>query len=185
MQMMSLPVSILAVTLAFVVACWITDVTRREIPNVLSGAVFVLGVVLNSLSFGLLGFSSSLVGGLVALAFLIVPFTFGGIGGGDVKMMAAVGALLGPLLVLNALAVGLILGGIVMMFHLAGLGRLREKLISTARMFTGAWSTKSFSPLHLSDSDATAVTLPYSVPLGLGTVAALLPRVGLMGRFFE
>lgn len=181
---MIVPASILIVTLTFIVACWITDVSRREIPNALSGSVFILGVVLNFISFGRLGLLSSVGGGLMAVAFLLGPFALGGIGGGDVKMMGAIGALLGPLLVLNALLVGLILGGLVMMIHLATLGRLREKLGSTLAMFTGAWSTQSLSPLRLSDSDATAVTLPYSVPLGLGTVAVLFPRIGIVGPFF-
>lgn len=181
---MSLPDSILAVTLAFIAACWLTDVRTRQIPNVLSGSAFIAGVLMNMLFFGRWGLVSSIAGAAVGVVFLIGPFALGGIGGGDVKMMGAVGALLGPLLVLHALAVGLILGGMVMMLHLAGLGRLREKLTSTARMLTGAWSAKSLVPLRLSDEGATAVALPYSVPLGLGTVAVLLPRVGILGSLF-
>jgi prepilin peptidase CpaA len=181
---MSLPVSILAVTVAFIGTCWLTDVRTRQIPNLLSGAAFVAGVLLNGVCFGRWGLVNSLVGAAVAFLFLLGPFVLGGIGGGDVKMMGAIGALLGPVLVLNALAVGLILGGIVMMIHLAGLGRLREKLASTGRMFAGAWATRSLGPLRLSDEDESAITLPYSVPLGLGTVAVLLPRVGTLGPLF-
>lgn len=181
---MSLPDSILVVTLAFIAACWLTDVRTREIPNILSGAAFVAGVLMNIMFFGRWGLANSVAGAVVGMVFLIGPFALGGIGGGDVKMMGAVGALLGPLLVLHAVAVGLMLGGVVMMIHLAGIGRLREKLAATARMFTGAWSTKSLVPLRLSDEDAAAVTLPYSVPLGLGTVAVLLPRVGILGPLF-
>jgi prepilin peptidase CpaA len=181
---MSLPASILAVTVAFIGACWLTDVRTRQIPNLLSASALVAGVLLNLTCFGRWGLLNSFAGALVAVVLLIGPFALGGIGGGDVKMMGAIGALLGPMLVLNALAVGLMLGGVVMMIHLAGLGRLREKLMSTARMFLGAWSKKSLVPLRLSDEDDAAITLPYSVPLGLGTVAVLLPRVGTLGPLF-
>lgn len=181
---MFLPVSILAVTIAFIGTCWLTDVRTRQIPNLLSGSAFLVGVLLNLICFGRWGLINSLVGALVGVGFLLGPFALGGIGGGDVKMMGAIGALLGPKLVLNALAVGLILGGVVMIVHLAGLGRLREKLMSTVRMFTGAWSTRSLVPLRLSDDDVAAVTLPYSVPLGLGTFAVLLPWVGTLGPLF-
>jgi prepilin peptidase CpaA len=181
---MSLPDLILAVTLAFIAACWLTDVRTRSIPNILSGAAFVAGVIMNLLLSGRWGLVSSLAGAVIGVGVLLGPFALGGIGGGDVKMMGAVGALLGPLSVLHALAVGLMLGGIVMILHLVGLGRLREKLASTASMLTGAWSAKSLVPLRLSDEDAAAVTLPYSVPLGLGTVAVLLPRVGSLGPLF-
>lgn len=182
---MSLPLSILAVTVAFIATCWLTDVKTRQIPNLLSGGALIVGVLLNLTFFGRWGLMNSVAGASVAFCVLIGPFALGGVGGGDVKMMAAIGALLGPVLVLNALAVGLILGGVVMMVHLAGLGRLKEKLMSTVRMVAGAWSEKSLVPLRLSDDDATAVTLPYSVPLGLGTVAVvLLPRVGTWGPLF-
>jgi prepilin peptidase CpaA len=181
---MLLSLSILAVTVAFVVACWLTDVRTREIPNWLSFAAFVMGIVLNLLSFGGAGLIHSLAGTLVPVAILIGPFALGGIGGGDVKMMGAIGALLGPWLALNAVAAGLILGGIIMVLHLAGLGRLGEKLASTVKMLRRAWSTRTLGPLRLSDEHPAAVTLPYSVPLGLGTVAVLLPRLGSMGPLF-
>lgn len=181
---MSLPVSIVAVTLAFIGTCWLTDVKTREIPNMLSGAALIAGLLLNLVCFGRMGLISSVVGAVVGAGFLLGPFALGGIGGGDVKMMGGIGALLGPKLVLSALAVGLILGGVVMVVHLAGLGRLREKLLSTVHMFTGAWSNQSLDPMRLSDEDVTAVTLPYSLPLGLGTVAVLLPWVGTSGSLF-
>lgn len=181
---MLLPISLTAATLAFVATCWVTDVRTRQIPNVLSCSACVLGLLLNLMVFGLLGLLYSMAGVVVATLFLLGPFALGGIGGGDVKMMGAIGALLGPLLVLQALVVGFTLGGLVMVVHLAGLGRLREKLTSTARMLTGAWAERSIVPLRLADNDAAAVTLPYSVPLGLGTVAALLPRMGILEPLF-
>ena len=92
---MSLPVSILAVTVAFIGTCWLTDVRTRQIPNLLSGAAFLAGVLLNVVCFGRWGFLNSLAGAVVAVVFLIGPFALGGIGGGDVKMMGAIGALLG------------------------------------------------------------------------------------------
>jgi Flp pilus assembly protein protease CpaA len=61
---------------------------------------------LNATFAGWSGLHTSLAGLGLAFAILIGPFAAGGIGAGDVKMMAAVGALLGPRLVLFSLVLG-------------------------------------------------------------------------------
>ncbi len=170
---MSPPVPITGTAVAFVVACWVMDVGTRRIPNLLTGSVIVAGVLLNWALFGWPGALSSVAGAAVAIAVLLAPFALGGIGGGDVKMMAAVGALLGPRLALASLATGMVLGGVILVVHLARLGRLREKLGRLYAMLVGAVVTRSAAPLKISASDPDAIALPYSVPLGLGTLAIL------------
>src|SRR5947208_2936908 len=64
--------------------------------------------------------------------------------------------------------------GLGMVVHLARQGRLREKLLATAVMIGGAAAERSIEPLTLSADAPGAVSLPYSVPLGLGTLAALV-----------
>ena len=54
------------------------------------------------------------------------------------------------------------------------LGRLGQKLRATASMFSAAAVTGSLAPLRLSADQPDAIALPYSVPLGLGTLAVLL-----------
>src|SRR2546426_467902 len=53
--------------------------------------------------------------------------------------------------------------------------------IAPATMFQAAALTRSLGPLRVSAADQGAVALPYSVPLGLGTLAALIgaARLGL------
>jgi prepilin peptidase CpaA len=115
---------------------------------------------------------ASLAGLVVAIALLIFPFAMGGIGAGDVKMMGAIGAMLGPQLAVRSLVAGMILGGIVMLAHLARVGRLREKLGATIRMVWAAVVTRSLTPLRKPAEVPDALALPYSVPLGLGTLLA-------------
>ena len=88
--------------------------------------------------------------------------------------MGTVGALLGPHRTVVSLATGLVLGGLVMAVHLARQGRLREKLVATAVMIGGAATECSVEPLKVSADMPGAVSLPYSVPLGLGTLTALV-----------
>ena len=123
---------------------------------------------------GWTGLEASVLGFALAVGVLLVPFALGGIGGGDVKMMGAIGALVGPDLLLRSLVIGLIAGGCFAAVHLARRSRLREKLHATAGMFTQAVATHSLEPLRAPTTAPGAIVLPYSVPLGLGTVIVLV-----------
>ena len=168
-----MPLLIYVILTVFVVTCCVVDVRTRRIPNAISGPAVVAGVILNTMSYGLPGLGWSLAGVAVIVAILLAPFALGGLGGGDVKMMAAVGAFLGPRLALYGLLVGMILGGIVMMVHLARIGRLAEKIGALRTMVVNAALLRSVDPLRMAANDPVAISLPYSVPLGLGAAVVV------------
>lgn len=172
-----MPIPILLIAVSFILSCMLLDLRTRRIPNELSLAALTAGVVAHCVQSGAWGVAVSGMGALLAGGLLLVPFALGGIGGGDVKMMAAVGSLLGPLPALAALIVGTVLGGAIMAVHLASLRRLREKSAATLAMLLAAGRTRSFAPLEVSAHAAEAVTLPYSVPLGLGALAVIFVSV--------
>jgi prepilin peptidase CpaA len=171
-------VAIVATTCLFVAMCIASDFRTRRIPNVLTGPVILIGFALNTWNAGWAGAQTSAAGFGLAIALLLGPFATGGIGGGDVKMMGAVGALLGPRLVLLSLVVGLILGGVFAVVHLARIARLREKLDNLRRMLVNAALAVSHKPLQISADTPGAVTLPYSLPLGLGVLCVLASTLG-------
>src|SRR5712692_4116385 len=171
-----MPTVIAATAAVFVALCVGVDVRSRRIPNAISAPGMLLGIALNTAYRGGAGVVASLSGLVLTVGVLLWPFAMGGIGGGDVKMMGAVGALLGPRLALMGLSMGMIMGGGLMVWHLARRGRLREKVTATATMFQAAAMTRSLSPLRVSAADPGAIALPYSVPLGLGTLAVVALR---------
>src|SRR5690348_3845619 len=130
----------------FIGACIAFDVRTRRIPNALTAPMIAIGAVLNGVHAGMPGVAYSAAGLLLPIAILFLPFALGGIGGGDVKMMGAVGALVGPRLALWGLGLGMILGGAVMIVHLGRIGRLGEKLRASGAMVLGAVTTGSLTP---------------------------------------
>ncbi len=172
-----MPTPILLVTALFLGACVASDLRSRRIPNVLCLGGLLLGLGLNVVSDGWSGALSSLIGFAVAILLLLPVFAVGGIGGGDVKMVGALGALLGSRLMLMGLVWGMVAGGVFMLVHLWRHGRMREKLESTRFMLIAALQTRSLEPLRAPANDPAAIALPYSVPLGLGTLLALSGRL--------
>ena len=175
----SMPRITFAILFVFLACSVAFDVRVRRIPNVVSGPGAVAGIVLNALHAGALGVVGSVTGAALMIVLLVLPFAAGGIGGGDVKMMGAVGAFVGPRLAVMGLLIGVILGGAIMIVHLARLGRLRDKLASLAEMVTVAAGTRSVRPLMVRSDGEAVIALPYSIPLALGTMAAVVASGGV------
>jgi prepilin peptidase CpaA len=77
------------------VAC-VTDLRSRRIPNVLTFGAALAGLVYQLATGGIDGLGQGALGWLVGVAAFILPFALGGLGGGDVKLLGALGAWLGP-----------------------------------------------------------------------------------------
>ena len=77
---------------------WIAwgDLKTRRIPNYLTLGTALAGLAYNSFNHGLPGLANGVLGMLLGFAFLILPYLWGGMGAGDVKALAALGAWLGP-----------------------------------------------------------------------------------------
>lgn len=175
------PTAIVIALIGFVAVCWVFDVRERRIPNWLSASAMIAGLLLNLVFLGMSGLAHSLLGLALTGGALLAPFFLGGIGAGDVKMMGAVGALLGPSLGLQAVIAGFIAGGVFAVAHLAYVGRVGEKARATALMVADSVRSRALAPLRGNLDDPTAVAMPYSLPLGVGALLVLFFGRGVLG----
>ena len=90
----------------------IIDLYLRKIPNLLTYPTIIIAFIYNCIYNGFNGLLFSGTGLLVGLIALGIFYLFGGMGAGDVKLMGAVGAVLGPKNVLNVFLFTGIIGGI-------------------------------------------------------------------------
>jgi prepilin peptidase CpaA len=77
------------------IAACIDDLRRRQISNWIPGSAFASGLVLQTVQHGWRGTGSALLGTLAGAGVFLIFYLLGGMGGGDVKLMAGFGALLG------------------------------------------------------------------------------------------
>lgn len=89
------------------------DVSEKRIPNMITFPLIIWGFSSNSFYSGLTGFQFSFMGFLCGFAVFFVPFAFHLMGGGDVKLMAAIGSVLGWKMVLFALLYTALAGGLI------------------------------------------------------------------------
>ena len=103
------------------------------------------GAGLGLAAFGLGGISvgAAVLGCLIGLVLMLPGHMLGATGAGDVKLMAAVGSLLGPLVVVNAVLFTAVAGGVLAVGVAIQRNRLGTTLAGTGRMIAAPADVKS------------------------------------------
>jgi prepilin peptidase CpaA len=156
------------VTLAAVSA--FGDVRTGRVPNTLTFGAAAIGLVFHAGSGGL---GASLLGYVVGLAVFLPLFALGGMGGGDVKLLAAFGAWLGPAGALGAAVWASLVGGVFAIVVAAMRGYLLEALRNLGAL-AALWRT--VGPVRVPEltlSECRGPRLAYAVPIGIGAILAL------------
>ena len=160
-------ISILSIAL---IGAAVTDVRSSRIPNIITFPLAGLGLMIHSVSDGLDGFLFSIQGLGIGFGLLFVFYLLGGMGAGDVKLLAAVGAIIGPYDVFIAFLITACLGGL----YAVGLMSLTWGIPSTAervrvilttwlvaRIFTGPPPSEHGQP-----------KLRYGLVIGMGALCS-------------
>lgn len=146
----------------------IHDLRDRKIPNLLCGPAMLAGMAMHTMLGGWRGLGDSSFAGLIAAAVSLIFWIAGGMGAGDVKLMAAIGCITGifPLrmvLVSTAIAAGM-LALAVSLYH----GRLRETLRNVA-VLMAHHRRKGLEPHpELNVQSPRTHSLPFALPVAAG-----------------
>src|ERR1051325_8486915 len=119
-------------------AAAVIDLRTRRIPNLLTATLAAVGVGLAAAGFGRVGLGASILGWLLGLAFMMPGHIFGATGAGDVKLLAAAGALLGPKDTIYAFLYTAIAGGVLALVVAVARRRLSQTLASTGHLVAGS-----------------------------------------------
>jgi prepilin peptidase CpaA len=158
---------------AVLVVAALIDGWKLKVPNWITLPMIVAGWVYSTAVFGWTGLAWSLAGTVVGLGLLLPAYAIGGMGAGDVKLLAGVGAWVWATTTLYAFCVSAIVGGLIAVgmvlcrrnwrHHLAQFhGILSEILVVRDPQLLAASAAERKSSMLL---------LPYGIPLAIGTIA--------------
>jgi prepilin peptidase CpaA len=152
--------------LAVVTVAATFDLIRHRIPNALTYSSWAVGFALGMLLGGVAGLIDSLLGFAAGFLPLLVLYVGGSLGGGDVKLMGGVGALLGFSAGLNALISAILVGGFLAAFILLWQGRLLAVLkYALSRL----WGLIMPAYVPLPEPPERKDAFPFGVAIALGT----------------
>jgi prepilin peptidase CpaA len=163
-------------TMAFVSVATVTDLRSRRIPNWLVFPALGAGMAVSTWMGGWRGLGQSVLGAGLALLLFGIFFLLGGMGAGDVKLCAAVGAWIGPGQMVMALLMTALAGGVMaLVWALAG-GFLMDLLRgSGALLFRRGRHPLSPDP-ELTLANPLRRRMPYAPAIALGTLVSFLGR---------
>ncbi|HYJ89021.1 MAG TPA: A24 family peptidase [Pyrinomonadaceae bacterium] len=144
------------------------DVRYRRIPNPFVLAALVGGVTINLILNGLPGLYSSLSGCGLAFIFMFMLHVFGAMGAGDVKLFAAIGAVIGAKLVVPTFVVVVLTGGLLAVVSMVRSGMFLTTMHRVLQIFVGmlpGWQMPKFAV-----PTDRRYTIPYGVAITLGSI---------------
>lgn len=149
-------------------AAWIDGKSRR-IPNWLTVSGFVLGLMLHLLFGGWRGGVTALEGAGLGLLVLLPLVLLRALGAGDWKLMGALGAFVGPVMLWFVLLASVLVAGAMAVVQIVLAGRVRETFRSVGLLIMG-WFTFGFrAHPEISIDNPDALKLPFGVAAALGT----------------
>lgn len=124
-------------------AATICDLRTRRIPNYLTTSTALAGLLVAATGAGL-PLGAALVGLAVGAAVMLPGYALGTTGAGDVKLMAAFGAWLGPGLTVAAFLFAAVAGGLLAVAVAINRGRLRAAVTGAAQLAASPGEAAAF-----------------------------------------
>jgi len=155
-------------TIPAAVAGW-TDWRSRRIPNWLTVPALFLGVGVNTLALGWVGTKEALLGAGLGLGLLLPFVLLRALGGGDWKLVGALGAFLGPPRLLEVLLVTVLIAGVMAVVIIVWKRRIGQTLRNLAHMIASLCTLHLPGP-QLSLDDPAALKIPFGVAVAVAVV---------------
>jgi prepilin peptidase CpaA len=158
--------------LIVVLAAAVYDVRYRRIPNWISVGGIALGVLSNSLRYGIPGLLFALAGFALGFGLYFLLYVIHAMGAGDVKLMGAIGALVGWKNWIAIFVIAAIVGGIMAMILIVARSRVKKTfwnigyLLNEMRRGRAAYVTRE----ELDVKSPQSTGLPHGAVIAVATI---------------
>ena len=162
-------------TIPAVIAGW-TDWRSRRIPNWLTVPALLLGIGANSLALGWSGAKESLLGAGLGLGLLLPFVLIRSLGGGDWKLVGALGAFLGPPRLIAVLVVTIFVAGAMAVVLVVWKRRVGHTLRNLGRMLAALFTLHLPGP-EVSLDNPESLKVPFGVAVAVAVVLYTVRQV--------
>jgi prepilin peptidase CpaA len=155
---------------SFLLLICTTDTHLSQIPNAATFTLILVALTYQVSSLGAPGLQTFFLGFATGFALLIVPYLMGGMGAGDVKALAALGALLGPGTIFQVFLYTGLVGGLMAIAHYAFNHDLKTKCargFNALRMFAYTRDPGDLTP----EPSKEKLRFPYAAAIAFGFFA--------------
>jgi prepilin peptidase CpaA len=172
-NMAQVPTAVVWLVSAILVEAAVIDGKQLRVPNWLTYHLVVGGLLFSTWMGGREALLWSLAGAGVGLVSLLPLYAIGGMGAGDVKLMAGVGAWMGPSLTLGAFVASALAGGVIALGMVLASGELVRHWGLFQLIGFEILSVRNPTELaqRAGERKPTMILLPYAIPIALGSIA--------------
>ncbi|MBN2024934.1 MAG: prepilin peptidase [Pirellulales bacterium] len=155
------------------IAAAVIDGLKLKVPNWITFPMVLTGWAASAILFGWSGLMWSLLGTAVGLALLLPAYAIGGMGAGDVKLLAGVGAWVWGTMTFHAFCLSAVVGGAIALGMVVYRRKFRHHhaqfwaLLSEIRMVRDPNQLAAMA----AERKSTMMLLPYGIPIAIGTIA--------------
>lgn len=160
--------------LAIVTVACVSDVRHRRIPNALTLPLALGGLGCAALGQAPVGAGAALAGLGLGLAIGVALLALGAWGGGDAKLLAGVGAWIGPGALLGVFLVAALIGMVIVIVQAATQRRLATLLRNSALVLVNLGSVHAAGLEHVRRTGREARSVDRPLPYALPVLLALL-----------
>lgn len=160
------------VTVTLIVAA-VIDGLKLKVPNWITFPMILSGWVYSTVAFGWEGLVASLLGTAVGLGLLLPAYAIGGMGAGDVKLLAGVGAWMGTITTIYAFCVSALIGGAIavgMVLYRRAWEKHRDQFWTIVNEVTTIRDPELLSAIA-AERKKSMLLLPYGIPIAIGSIA--------------
>jgi prepilin peptidase CpaA len=155
-------------TVAAVIDGW-----KLKVPNWITFPFVISGWIYSTACFGWEGFGWSLLGTCVGLALLLPAYAIGGMGAGDVKLLAGVGAWIWGTNTFYAFCISAVVGGVIALAMVLWKHSWHRHFNQFWGILFEIWMIREPNQLSAiaAERKSTMLLLPYGIPIAIGTIA--------------
>ena len=171
---MSVQLVYLGTAVAFAGIAAVHDLRTKKIPNWITGPGIILGVLLHLALGGFAQAGWSILAGLIAGTLFFLFYVAGGMGAGDVKLITAIGCLVGIGSIKDVLLASVFLGSICGLALAAKHGKVRQTVSNVMALLAHHTQNGLTPHPELNVTQPETLRLPYGLPIALACMIAFV-----------